>query len=111
MADISDALYRIADILQTSSEPSFFQTTAGTLLVLALGAFFGAIATYIISKSLRRDLIEQEKRKKVADRQLLSGLLGDEIELRWRQGIGKYLNECFEVSDGGSRSKICNMKI
>lgn len=112
MSDTIDSLNRIADILQSSSEPGFLQTMGGQFLILFAGAALGAFVTYLMSKKLQQELFKQnkaeEEAKRTKGRQLLSALLEDEIKLRWEKEIGKYFKKHFKELNEENLRKISN---
>lgn len=100
-ADTAEALNRIADILENSSEISFLQTVAGQFTILVVGAvvgaLVGALATYYMRRQLQKELDREKLKQRREQRELLVSLIGDEIVLRWNQLISRDLGRIFET--------------
>lgn len=91
MAEYTETLDRIADAIEQFSREAA-QSGLNPWLTLILGALAGA-ALGVLGRYVVWDL--QQKRLNRKKRALFAGLLGDEIDLRWRQKIGKDLKELF----------------
>ena len=112
MSDIVDSLNRIANILQSSSEPGFLQTMGAQFLFLFAGAAVGVIGTYLLSRKLQQELLKKNKKeeeeKRAEGRKLLYNLLDYEITERWKKEIGKHFKKHLEKFNDENLYKISN---
>lgn len=91
MADYTDILERIAIALESWPDSQVSLLDFGQLLYIAVDGILGAILTYVVRTKVQAHADQREKEKEEKEiedkRLLLSGLLGDEIVLRWKKRL------------------------
>ncbi|MDJ0950596.1 MAG: hypothetical protein QNJ94_16915 [Alphaproteobacteria bacterium] len=99
MEDDSNLLERIAVAVESLSSPNVSLVDLGQLLYIAVGGALGAVLTYVVRKKHQAEVDRRHKAKEEEELQekklLLSGLLGDEIVLRWKEQIASDLGRHF----------------